>query len=179
MSLWHQQKSITLDVHGPLQTRGETRCPGGVSVSCFASRTRHECPRHNESVHMEAWYWMSTDTYGKWHNHNTPRKRHNNTCVESLAGNCTFYYVYYLYVFILHVELNDIIERLSKPYLYVYAYVWSRREISDVILVEQTVFTRTCTCKIYGFSTLTHGHSWWRVLLIQDVFVESFHFWMT
>ena len=29
-------------------TRGETRCPGGVSVSCLASRTRHECPRHNK-----------------------------------------------------------------------------------------------------------------------------------
>ena len=34
---------------GPLQTRGETRCPGGVSVFFLASRTRHECPRHNES----------------------------------------------------------------------------------------------------------------------------------
>ena len=31
-------------------TRGETRCPGGVSVSCLASRTRHECPRHNERI---------------------------------------------------------------------------------------------------------------------------------
>ena len=40
-----------MDIHGPLQTRGETRCPGGVSVSCLASRTRHECPRHNESVY--------------------------------------------------------------------------------------------------------------------------------
>ena len=29
----------------PLQTRGETRCPGGVSVSCLASRTRHECQK--------------------------------------------------------------------------------------------------------------------------------------
>ena len=26
------------------------RCPGVVSVSCLASRTRHECPRQNESV---------------------------------------------------------------------------------------------------------------------------------
>ena len=62
LSLWHQQQSTTVDIHGPLQTRGETRCPGGVSVSCLASRTRHECPRHNESVYMEAWYWMWTDT---------------------------------------------------------------------------------------------------------------------
>ena len=36
-------------IHGPLQIRGETRCPGGVSVSCLASRTRHECLRNNES----------------------------------------------------------------------------------------------------------------------------------
>ena len=54
LSLWHQQKSTTVDIHGPLLTRGETRCPGGVSVSCLASRTHHECPRHNESVYMEA-----------------------------------------------------------------------------------------------------------------------------
>ena len=51
----------TIDHHGghswtPV-TRGETRCPGGVSVSCLASRTRHECSRHNESVYMEAWHW--------------------------------------------------------------------------------------------------------------------------
>ena len=48
LSLWHQQKSTTVDIHGPLQTRGENRCPGGVSVSCLASRTRHDCPRHNK-----------------------------------------------------------------------------------------------------------------------------------
>ena len=35
LSLWHQQWSTTMDIHGPLQTRGETRCPGGVSVSCL------------------------------------------------------------------------------------------------------------------------------------------------
>ena len=32
---WHQQQSTIVDIHGPLQTRGETNCPGGVSVSCF------------------------------------------------------------------------------------------------------------------------------------------------
>ena len=37
LSLCCQQLSTTLDIHGPLQTRGETRCPGGVSVSCLAS----------------------------------------------------------------------------------------------------------------------------------------------
>ena len=38
LSLWHQQinRGTTVDIHGPLQTRGETRCPGGVSVSCLA-----------------------------------------------------------------------------------------------------------------------------------------------
>ena len=62
LSLWHQQQSTTLDIHGPLKTRGETRCPGGASVSGPASRTRHECPRHNESAYMESWNWMWTDT---------------------------------------------------------------------------------------------------------------------
>ena len=50
LSLWDQQQSTTVDIQGPLQTRGETRCPGGVSIFCLASRTRNECPRHNESV---------------------------------------------------------------------------------------------------------------------------------
>ena len=54
LSLWHQHYRTTMDIHGPLQTRGKTRCPGGVSVSCLASCTRHECPRHNESVYTEA-----------------------------------------------------------------------------------------------------------------------------
>ena len=35
-----------MDIHGPLQTRGEIRCPGEVSVSCLASRTRHECQQN-------------------------------------------------------------------------------------------------------------------------------------
>ena len=48
--LMHCHCGTTVDIHGPLQTRGVTRCPGGVSVSCLASRTRHECPRNNESV---------------------------------------------------------------------------------------------------------------------------------
>ena len=30
----------------------DQKCPGGVSVSCLASRTRHEYPRHNESVYI-------------------------------------------------------------------------------------------------------------------------------
>ena len=62
LSLWHQQQSTTVDIHGPLQTRGETRCPGGVSVFSLASRTRYECPRHNDSVYMESCNWMWTDT---------------------------------------------------------------------------------------------------------------------
>ena len=38
LSLRHQQHSTTVDTHGPLQTRGETRSPGGVSVSRLASQ---------------------------------------------------------------------------------------------------------------------------------------------
>ena len=92
LSLSHQQQSTTVDIHGPLQTRGKTRCPGGVSVSCLASRTRHECPGHNKG-----YIWRLDTGWGKTlnrkcHNHNTPGKRHNNTSVEPLAGNCTTSY---------------------------------------------------------------------------------------
>ena len=38
-------------IHGPLQARDEIRYPGGVSVSCLASRTRHACPRLDESIY--------------------------------------------------------------------------------------------------------------------------------
>ena len=51
-----------MDIHGSLQTRGETRCPGGVSVSYLASRTRHKCPRYNEILYMKAWHWIWTNT---------------------------------------------------------------------------------------------------------------------
>ena len=43
----HQQQSTTVDIH-----QRWDQVPGGVSVSCLASRTRHECPRHNESVYI-------------------------------------------------------------------------------------------------------------------------------
>ena len=51
LSLWHEQWSTTVDIYGPLHTRGETRCPGRVSVPRLTS---HESPRQNESVYMEA-----------------------------------------------------------------------------------------------------------------------------
>ena len=37
--------------------------PGGVSVSCLASRTRHECLRNNESLYMD--YIDSTEGCSK------------------------------------------------------------------------------------------------------------------
>ena len=39
--------------------------------------------RDTTNVYTEAWHWML-----KCHSHNTPGKRHNNTWVEPLAGNC-------------------------------------------------------------------------------------------
>ena len=59
---------------------------GGVSVSCLASRTRHECQRHNESVYKEANTGCGPTLYKKCHSHNTPGKRHNNTWVLNGAG---------------------------------------------------------------------------------------------
>ena len=65
--------------------RGETRCPGGVSVSCLASRTRHECPRHNGSVYMEAWHWMWTDTL--YQNHSLHADNTRNIHIYSAMFN--------------------------------------------------------------------------------------------
>ena len=52
--LMHCHCGTTIEHHGGHSrtpaNRGETRCPGGVSVSYLASHTRHECPRHNERV---------------------------------------------------------------------------------------------------------------------------------
>ena len=53
-----------MDIHEPLQIRGETRYPGGVSISCLANRTRHECPRHNKSVYKV--YYVDTCVWYKW-----------------------------------------------------------------------------------------------------------------
>ena len=78
-----------VDIHGPLKTRGETRCPGGVSVSCLASRTRHECPRQTKVYIWRLDTGCGPTLYRKCHNHNASGKRHNNTWVEPLAGNCT------------------------------------------------------------------------------------------
>ena len=43
LSLWHKYNVIayTVVIHGRLDTRVETRCPGGFSISCLASRSRH------------------------------------------------------------------------------------------------------------------------------------------
>ena len=71
------------------QTRGETRCPGRVSVSCLANRTRHECPRHNKGYIWRRDTGCGLTLYRKCQSHNKPGKRHNNTWVEPLAGNCT------------------------------------------------------------------------------------------
>ena len=42
LSLWHTYNVIayTVVIHGCLDTRVETRCPGGFSISCLASRSR-------------------------------------------------------------------------------------------------------------------------------------------
>ena len=88
----HCDNRAPVDIHGLMQTTGKTRCPGGVSVSCSASRTRHDCPRHNKSVYIYIWRLdtgRGPTLNRKFHSHNTPGKMHNNTCVEPLAGNCT------------------------------------------------------------------------------------------
>ena len=43
LSLWHKCNVIaySMVIYGRLDTRVETRCPAGFSISCFASRSRH------------------------------------------------------------------------------------------------------------------------------------------
>ena len=43
LSVWHKYNVIAYNVviHGRLDTRVETRCPGGFRFSCLASRSRH------------------------------------------------------------------------------------------------------------------------------------------
>ena len=43
LSFWHKYNVIayTVVIHGRLDTRVETKCPGGFSISCLASRSRH------------------------------------------------------------------------------------------------------------------------------------------
>ena len=47
-----------VDIHEPLQTRGEKRCPGGVSVSCLASR--QSC-----SIIVQLFNYCSSRTFTK------------------------------------------------------------------------------------------------------------------
>ena len=67
----------------PLQTRGETRCPGGVSVSCLASRTAmNACDTTKVYIwRLDTWYGPTL--YRKCQRHITLSR------VEPLAGNCT------------------------------------------------------------------------------------------
>ena len=43
LSMWHKYNVIAyiVVIHGRLNTRVETRCPGGFSISCLASRSRY------------------------------------------------------------------------------------------------------------------------------------------
>ena len=60
-----------VDIHGPLQTRGDTRCPEGVSVSCLASRTRHECVLNTRHFKL-----IGVTVSGKvWPDRNTDKTR--------------------------------------------------------------------------------------------------------
>ena len=79
-----------MDIHVPLQTRRETRCPGWVTVSCLASRTRHKCPRHNKGYIMGG-LTLDVDRHyiGSVTATTHKEKRHNNTWVEPLEVNCT------------------------------------------------------------------------------------------
>ena len=56
---WHQQQSTTVDIHGPLQTRGETRCPGGVPI---------KAPTPTEKSKKASWEHKKTPPKIRLHN---------------------------------------------------------------------------------------------------------------
>ena len=57
--------------------REESASPAWLAAPAMNARDT------TKGIYMETWHWMWTDS------HNTPGKRHNNTCVEPLTGNCT------------------------------------------------------------------------------------------
>ena len=63
--------------------------PGIVNVSCLASDTRHESPRHNESVYIEAWHWMWTTLYRKWSVTATTHQEKGIITLESIPSRGT------------------------------------------------------------------------------------------
>ena len=42
--------SSTIDIHGLLETKGETRCLERVSVYWLLLQAYHECPRHSQHL---------------------------------------------------------------------------------------------------------------------------------
>ena len=69
--------------------RGETRCPGGVSVFCLASPAAIYA---SDTTKVYIWRLdngCEPTLYRKCHSHNRPGKSQNNTWVELLAWNCT------------------------------------------------------------------------------------------
>ena len=76
--LWHQQQSTTVDIHGPLQTRSETRCrEESASPAWLAAPAMNAC----DTTKVYIWRLdtgCGPTLYRKCHSHNTPGKRHNN-----------------------------------------------------------------------------------------------------
>ena len=83
----------TIEHHGGhLRTPANKRrdqVPGGVSVPCLASRTRHECPRHKESVYIESYSGCGPTLYRKCHSHNTPGKKAKAYCIFFVSIYCS------------------------------------------------------------------------------------------
>ena len=77
--------STTLNIHGPLETIGKTRCLGGFSVYCLTVWTCHECPWHVER-HMEIvscnYYSPVMKLGGVYWNHPVRLSVHPSVCLS-------------------------------------------------------------------------------------------------
>ena len=77
--------SSTMDIHGLLETRGETRCLGWVSVYLLFIKSYHQCPRHSlRHVHelkIYCNYWIAARN--NWNRKNVILK-----FSRACAGSC-------------------------------------------------------------------------------------------
>ena len=66
--------------------------PGAREESASSAWLAAPAMNARDTTKVYKWWldtWCGPTLYRKWHSHNTPGIRHNNTWVEPFAGNCT------------------------------------------------------------------------------------------
>ena len=129
-----------MDIHGPLQTRGETRCPGEVSVSRLASRTRRACDT------TKVYIWRK-DTgcgptlYRKCHSHNTPGKG-----IITLKSNS---YIFFLLNLIMGYNVHAFFPFFLFPFYPIVLYCY-KYKLSPLIGLRYFTILNTLCANLIG-----------------------------